>query len=176
MKHSEQYERTATDQWYVATTLPHMEAGAAGRLQDQGFEVFLPLHRKTIRHARRLSDVVRPVFPGYLFIRMDTGRCRWRAVNGTQGIGHLIASGASPLPVRSGVVEALKEATDSEGLLHLANGLEPGDTVRLKDGPFANTIGTLLSLRPNDRCQVLISWLGSRIPVGMSASGLTRAC
>ena len=57
--------------WYVAQVKPNGFASAEANLDRQGFETFMPLRRKTVRHARQMRDVLRPVFPGYLFIKFD---------------------------------------------------------------------------------------------------------
>ena len=58
--------------WYVAQVKPNGFARAEANLDRQGFEA-IPLRRKTVRHAQ-MRDVLRPVFPGYLFIKFDRTR------------------------------------------------------------------------------------------------------
>ena len=55
--------------WYLVHTRPNSERKAELNLQAQGFATFLPQIEKTIRHARRLKTVRRPLFPRYLFVR-----------------------------------------------------------------------------------------------------------
>src|SRR5687768_7850736 len=38
--------------WYAVHTRPHYETIAARQLANQAFDAFLPLHWKTVRHAR----------------------------------------------------------------------------------------------------------------------------
>ena len=53
--------------------------------------------------------------------------------------------------------------------------MKPGDTVRLLHGPFADTLGQLEHLGPNDRVQVLLSFLGGPVPVEVERSSLVLA-
>jgi transcriptional antiterminator RfaH len=46
---------------------PHREHVAIENLTRQKFVVYCPMELKRIRHARRTQDVVRPLFPGYIF-------------------------------------------------------------------------------------------------------------
>ena len=39
-----------------------------------------------LRHARKTEIVLCPLFPGYVFVCLDIGEQRWRAVNGTFGV------------------------------------------------------------------------------------------
>ena len=71
---------------YVVATKAGRERLAARQLQNQAFDVFLPLRNKSVRHARRIITRKVPLFPGYLFVRMDIDAVRWRAVNGTIGV------------------------------------------------------------------------------------------
>ncbi|WP_423416403.1 transcription termination/antitermination NusG family protein [Hyphomicrobium sp. B1] len=47
-------------------------------LRNQGYEVYVPVLRKQIRHARQVREVLRPLFPGYLFARLTHSTMRWR--------------------------------------------------------------------------------------------------
>ena len=96
------------ERWYVAHTLPRRELGAKKQLEFQGYRTFLPLHFKTVRHARQFRTVKAPFFPRYLFVSLDLSRDQWRSVNGTFGVASLIMEGERPKPVPRGVVEALE--------------------------------------------------------------------
>jgi transcription antitermination factor NusG len=78
---------------YLATMSPRSLAASS-----------LPKRVKTIRHARKLTNVTAPLFPGYIFVQLDLTRDRWRSVNGTFGIASLIMQGERPhaVPGRSG--------------------------------------------------------------------------
>jgi len=84
------------ERWYGVQTRPHREFRAQTQLAAQGFRSFLPLHRKTVRHARKLRTLSAPLFPGhlflflFLFLVLDLSRDRWRSVNGTFGVASLV--------------------------------------------------------------------------------------
>ena len=160
--------------WYVARTLPHKERTASERMRAQGFRTFLPLQDRTIRHARRILTVRRPIFPRYLFVRFDPGATQWRSINGTIGVDRLIMRGTMPEAVRDGVVETLLASADEEDRLQFTETLKPGDTVRLLHGPFADQLGQLQHLGASDRVQVLLSFLGGPVPVHVKRASLAR--
>src|SRR5271154_3971476 len=103
--------------WRLVRALTGREVFAAEQLQRQGFVTFLPKQLKTVRHARRVRVALGAYFPGYLFVRLDLAKDRWRSVNGTLGVSHLVGSEDRPTPVPLGVVEALIEAADARGVL-----------------------------------------------------------
>ena len=79
--------------WFAARVLPHREVNAQLNLSRQGFRSYAPRVRRTIRHARKLRNVLAPLFPGYIFLILNLSTDRWRSVNGTIGVASLIMGG-----------------------------------------------------------------------------------
>jgi transcriptional antiterminator RfaH len=141
-------------------------------LERQDFATFLPLHWKTVRHARKFQTSKAPFFPRYLFVRLDLERQRWRAVNSTLGVSSLIMEGELPKPVPVGVVEALLDLAEGDGLLAFGQALRPGQKVRVISGPFADRVGELAALDERDRVKVLLDVMGGPIPIKTSSRAL----
>jgi transcription elongation factor/antiterminator RfaH len=155
----------ACERWYVAYTRPHSETRAQVQLENQGFRTFLPRRQQTIRHARKLTSVLAPFFPRYLFVVLDLTRHRWRSIGGTFGVSNLVMQGDLPHPVPRGVVEALLASSDALGLLQLRQQLRIGGAVRLAAGPFAERLAILDSLDDSGRIRVLLDILGRQVVV-----------
>ena len=151
--------------WYAVHTLPRNELRAEAQLTNQRFRTFLPRRLKTIRHARKLTTVVAPFFPRYLFVALDLMRHRWRSVNGTFGVATLVMQCDMPQPVPQGVVESLIASTDQNGLLCLEQRLRVGSSVRLTAGPFAEQLAILDRLDNSGRVRVLLNIMGGPVPV-----------
>lgn len=160
------------ERWHVVQTRPHKEASARLRLIDQGFRTFLPMHDRTVRHARRLTTVRRAAFPRYMFVSFDCLTTQWRAINGTIGVDRLVMLGERPQAVRPGVVESLIASIDEQDRLQFRQPLRPGDPVRLLSGPFAEQLGVLDCLGPNDRVHVLLSFLHGPVRVQVDRAGI----
>jgi transcription elongation factor/antiterminator RfaH len=161
--------------WYVVQTQPHREHLAAEHLAKQAFEVFFPRQRKTVRHARRISERLVSYFPGYLFVRLDLAAQRWRSVNGTIGVRSLIMGGERPVPAPVGLVEALRERADARGCLAPPPDYGPGDRVRLLSGPLADLVGTLDRLEGTARVRILIELVGGVVPVTVGSDEVVLA-
>jgi transcription elongation factor/antiterminator RfaH len=151
--------------WYAVNTLPCREFRAEQQLENQGFRVFLPQCPKTIRHARKLTNVQAAFFPRYLFVELDVTVHRWRTVNGTFGVRRLVMQGDTPHPVPIGIVETIIASTDQKGLLRFEHNLKTGSEVRLVAGPFAEQLGILERLDDSGRIRVLLKIMGGTIPV-----------
>jgi transcription elongation factor/antiterminator RfaH len=156
---------TEGERWYAVHTLPYAEKRARAQLENQKFRTFLPQRHKTIRHARKLSTVVAPFFPRYLFVVLDLNLHQWRSVNGTLGVSSLVMGGERPCPVPSGIVESMLALSQSDGLLRPKINLKPGAPVRLASGPFAEQLGVLDRLDDSGRIRVLLNILGRQVPV-----------
>lgn len=158
--------------WYAVQSQPRKELYASANLENQGFPTFTPRFRRTVRHARRLRVILEALFPRYLFVSLDLSRDRWRSVNGTFGVSRLVTDGRMPIPVLSGLVEALVAATDGDGMIAFSASLAPGQPVRLLYGPFADQIGRLQALDAAGRARVLLNVLGAEREVSVAPSAL----
>jgi transcription elongation factor/antiterminator RfaH len=163
------------ERWFVAQTLTRREQIARFHLGAQGFRTFLPCFHKTVRHARRLREVIAPIFPGYIFVVLNPERDRWRSINGTFGVARLVSAAQRPVPVPMGVVEALLSSVDEFGLVRFDRGLKPGQPVRVVAGPFAPLLGVLQRLEAKGRVQVLLNLMGRQAAVLMDQANLTAA-
>jgi len=162
------------DRWYLAHTRPNNERKAEFNLNAQGFTTFLPQLEKTIRHARRLKTVRRPLFPRYLFVQFDVAQDRWLSVNGTIGVSRLVMQDARPVPVPIGIVEELRAHSDG-GVTHLDFSVREGQRVRILSGPFADFTATLARLDEGRRVQVLLEMMGTAVPVLVDRRALAPA-
>jgi transcriptional antiterminator RfaH len=163
------------ERWYLVHTQPHSERKAALHLGVQGFKTYFPQVQKTIRHARRLMTVRAPLFPRYMFLILDIGRDRWLSVRSTIGVSSLFTCEDRPVPVPKGVVEALIAHTDEADLTRFDAALTAGQTVRILSGPFADLVGTLERLDAAGRVRVLLTMMGTAVPVTLHRSALLPA-
>lgn len=155
--------------WYVAYTKASGELRAANHLKRQGFDAYVPLCRRVLRHARRETNVLRPLFPRYVFIGFDVEIDRWRSVNGTQGVSRLICHGERPTPMPDGVVEGLRDGEIEEGVVPLSQLVlfDPGAQLRVLDGAFVGHIGTYEGMSDSERVILLFGMIGRQVKVAL---------
>jgi transcription antitermination factor NusG len=159
------------ERWFVARVHPHRENTAQLNLHRLGFRSFAPRMRRTVRHARKLRNVVAPLFPGYIFPILDLSRDRWRCVNSTFGVASLIMGVEQPIPVPQGIVETLVAATESSGTVRLGSDLEIGQQVRILSGPFVEILCRVVHLDDRGRVRVLLEFMGAEV-----SARLHRSC
>jgi transcriptional antiterminator RfaH len=163
--------------WYVVQTQINGEAKAVQNLLRQGYEVYLPRYLKRRRHARKVDFVAKPLFPRYLFVAIDMATQRWRSIQSTSGVSHLVTNGDEPAVVPEGVVRALKVREDAKGFVALdaAPAFMPGDKVRVLAGAFMDNAGLFNGMVDHDRVSILLEMLGRQVRVVLDADLVAAA-
>lgn len=161
--------------WFVAKTQPSAETKAVFHLQRQGFEAYLPRYMRRVSHARRVSWQPRPLFPTYLFVALSEEQQRWRAINSTVGISHLICDERGPVPVPQGIVEDIRRLEDDRGLVLTGRAVpfERGAEVQIMAGPFADHIGLFECATDDERVVILLDLLGRQVRTKVRLDAIT---
>ena len=145
--------------WAVVHTQPNRDKIALENLIRQQFDVYNPQVRKRVRHARKSQDVLRPLFPGYMFVGINPEDGRWRAISSTQGVRSLVRFGNQITYVDFRLIDSLK-AREIEGVIALPSSpFVMGQRVRLVDGPFEGLVAKIIELDEKSRLVVLIDFL-----------------
>lgn len=160
--------------WRLVRALTGREVFAGEHLERQGFRTFLPKQHKTVRHARKVRVTLGAYFPGYLFVEVDLARDRWRSINGTLGVAHLVGGAERPTPVPRGVVEALIAAADERGVL-TGPPLKAGQKVRIVAGAFADKLAVIERLDEAGRVRVLLEIISGQVAVTVARDFLDAA-
>jgi transcriptional antiterminator RfaH len=161
-------------EWYVAFTQPSAESRAVFHLENQGFPTYLPKYLKRRKKARRVEQIQVPLFPRYVFLGIDVMKQRWRSVNGTIGISHLVCQGDHPIKLDRRVIEAISAREDEGGLVQLSSlrSFRIGQPVRVTDGAFADQLGLYEGVCDQERVRILLDLLGRKVKVVIEAEML----
>lgn len=156
--------------WVAVNTHAHREHIALENLARQELEAYCPMMRRRVRHARRTSDVLRPLFPGYLFVRINTDVQRWRPILSTYGVRALVRCGDQLSFVDSGLIESLKAREVEGAIARPAEPYRPGQQVRMRGGPFDGLVATVIEMDEKDRLLVLMDLLNQSVKVKVTAT------
>jgi transcriptional antiterminator RfaH len=169
--------QTIGARWYVVQTQVNSEARAAQNLIRQGYEIYLPRYLKRRRHARKVDFTAKPLFPRYMFVAIDMATQRWRSIQSTFGVSHIVGSGDAPATVPDGVVDSLKTREDEKGFIRLdfRPTFAPGDKVRVLAGAFMDSAGLFNGLADHDRVSILLDMLGRKVRVLLDADMVAAA-
>ncbi len=161
--------------WYVVNTHARSENAALEHLRRQGFTAYLPCYRKRRRHARKTDIVAAPLFPGYLFVCMDIARTRWRAIRSTIGIKSLICQGDHPIPLPEGVIDDIQAREDTSGIVSVCPTVdfEPGQSVKIMDGPLREQVGWFEAVTDDERVVILLELLGRKMRMTLPGDAIS---
>jgi transcriptional antiterminator RfaH len=167
----------AAARWYVVQTQVNCESKAAQNLLRQGYEIYLPRYLKRRRHARKVDFVAKPLFPRYLFVAVDMATQRWRSIQSTFGVSHLVSNGNEPAAVPEGIVSALRAREDVTGFVKMdaRPKFAPGDKVRVLAGAFMDNAGLFNGMADHDRVSILLDMLGRKVRVLLDADLVAAA-
>ncbi len=155
---SELYQGT---HWFACRTRPRAEKKADQLLRRSGFETYLPVVEEDRRWSDRVKRVGLPLFPGYVFVHFALARIG--EVLHLPLIATVARPNGYPTPVRAEELEAVRTMVDGANEAGLVpepeDYLQPGDPVRVVDGPFVGMEGTLLEVNGASRVMVRIGAL-----------------
>jgi len=154
--------------WFVVYCHSNGEQKALFHLRRQGYEAYLPFYKKIRRHARRLEKIARPLFPRYLFVKLDLASSCWRPIRSTLGVSQLICRGDLPAAVPVGIVEELQSQENEKGLVVPDWGFKEGDRVQVTSGALLNQIGLFQTVDKDQRVIILLNLLGREVKADLS--------
>lgn len=148
--------------WFVVATKPNSENLATAHLARQGFAPYVPQIKTIRRHARKVEAVKRALFPGYIFVELDQTVTRWRSINGTVGVKHILTCAGQPQALDNAFVAALM-AREVDGVIPEEYAFSTGELVSVVGGPFDAHIGKIISADHMGRVRLLMSMLGGDV-------------
>lgn len=149
------------DAWYLAQLKPGGLDRAVVNLARQGFDSLMPVREETRRRAGRWRTIAKPLFPGYLFVKVPAGRQDWRAINATYGVSRLVTLEAGrPTPVAPEIVCALQMRARQTTKSQQQAGMEVGDRVEVVSGPLATKFAEIEAISEQGRIYVLLELMG----------------
>lgn len=156
--------------WCVVQAQPLKEGIAKKHLVDQGYDVYLPMIKKTRRHARKVEEVLTPLFPGYLFVALDLKSSPWRSVNGTRGVVHLLMNNQlNPATVPSSIINDIKSRETEQEIVDISS-LElfsKGEKVLIVDGIFKEYTAFFEAMDSKKRVHLLLNFMGREMNLSL---------
>src|ERR1035438_2563821 len=88
-----------TDQrWYALHVRSRYEKTVSTVLRHKGFTEFLPIYRSRRHWSKRIAEIDLPLFPGYVFCRLDRAE-RSVPIMTTPGVIAFVGFAGTPVPI-----------------------------------------------------------------------------
>lgn len=160
--------------WYLVHTKPRQEDIALANLQRQGYECYLPQMRIERIRRRKAEVATEPMFPRYLFIRLDSsdqGKS-WLPIRSTLGVSQLVHFGARAAKVDDTLVDLLRQR---ERTLPTQAMFASGNSVVIVDGSFAGIEAIYQTADAESRAFILLEILAKPVSMRIDAARLRKA-
>ena len=162
--------------WYLIHSKPRQEEVARDNLERQGYSTYLPLLKTPRRRMGRRIIRIEPMFPRYLFIRLNTETDNWAPIRSTLGVSTLVRFGMTPSPVPDDLIEILRERDNSAGIQDIPmHDFQSGQKVRIEEGPFMGYEGIFLAKTSQERVLVLLDIVGKSAKARVEVTALGPA-
>ena len=174
-------------EWYVVNTYAGHENRVKDNLEkrlgtmgisENLFRIVVAEETQIEVKNEKSKEVVKNIFPGYLFVEMIMTDEAWYVVRNTPGVTGFIGSsggGAKPFPVKQDEIEKiLRRIGQSDKNVEVDFAV--GDSVKILSGPFSGMEGKVESM--NDQTQVatvLIILFGRETPTDINYVDLSKA-
>jgi transcriptional antiterminator NusG len=179
---------TRPGRWFVVHTQSGYEKKVKQNLEarissmnaeDAIYEVVIPMEDYVdLRNGKRVV-AQRKMFPGYLLVRSELDDKAWFVIRNTPGVTGFVGQGAKPSPLPRRDVEAFLMPKDAgEQVVTRAKPrleYEVGETVRVKEGPFADFSGEVIEINEDQlKVKVLVNIFGRETPVELEFSKVAK--
>jgi transcription termination/antitermination protein NusG len=174
--------------WYVVHTYAGYENKVKSNLEsrivsmnveDRIFEVVIPMEDVVEFKSGKKVVVQKKVFPGYLLCRCDLDDDSWSTIRNTPGVTGFVGPGTKPLPLSRREVESILqvkvEGVEPTKKTRPRLEYEEGETVRVKEGPFADFSGQIAEINEDQaKLKVLVNIFGRETPVELEFSQVAK--
>jgi len=175
--------------WYVVHTYSGYENKVKGNLEniikarelgDRIHEIVVPMEDVVEFKNGKKVTVSKKVFPGYLLVRCTPSDDVWFAIRSSPGVTGFVGSASKPTPLSRREVESILHVK-AEGVeaptkrSRPAHEFELNETVRIKEGPFADFPGHIAEINEDQlKVKVLVDIFGRETPVELEFSQVAK--
>jgi len=176
--------------WYIVHTYSGQEDRVQKNLEqrintmdvkDKILNVVVPTEEEVEIKEGERKIVQKKMYAGYLIVQMIMDEESWYVVRNTPGVTGFISAEderekrPKPVPLEDAEVERIMRRMKSEAPT-VRLGFQQGDSVRIKDGPFTDFIGTVDDVNEErGKVSVHVSFFGRDTPVELDFLQLEKA-
>lgn len=154
--------------WFALQVHAKHEFGVASSLRSRGYDPFLPLHRCRKLWSDRIKLVEAPLFPGYMFCRLNLHQRL--PVLTAPGVIRIVGHTRRPMPVDEAEINAIQAIVASGLPKEPWPFLRAGDRVRIERGPLRGLEGILVEARGAHRLILSVTLVQRSVAVEIDSA------
>lgn len=149
--------------WYAVYTYPRHERSVLGHLESKGLESYLPTFTTESRWKDRRVRLQTPVFPGYVFTRIQHGQ-RGKVLS-SPGVIRILCFNGMPAAIDDAEIESLRLCLERGTVSGPYPLLEVGDRVRVRSGVLEGLEGYISRCKNDRRLIVPITLINQSVAI-----------
>jgi len=172
--------------WFAILARTGREKNATLLLENSGYECYLPVIKFTRQWSDRVKEIEAPLFPGYLFCRMNPHNRLPVLI--TPGVIQIVGVGKTPVPVEEQEIAAIQRVGKSGISIMPWPYLQVGQVARIEDGPLRGMTGIIIKIKSGLKLVLSVnllqrsvaveidrSWIGAAYPVRPTANQIATS-
>jgi len=156
--------------WFALMVRTGREKTATLQLENAGYECFLPVSKFIRRWSDRMKEIEVPLFPGYLFCRMDP--YNRLPVLMTPGVIQIVGAGKTLIPVEEEEIAAIQRVVKNGISTMPWPYLRVGHVARIEEGPLRGMTGIIVRIKSGMKLVLSVSLLQRSVAVEVDRSWL----
>lgn len=172
--------------WYVVHTYSGYENKVKANLEkrvesmsmeDKIFRVLVPVEEITETKNGKTKTVTKKIFPGYVIVEIIMTDDSWYVVRNTPGVTGFVGSAGAGSKPTALLPEEVESILRQMGVEEPRAGIEfeLKESVKVKEGPFANFVGTIEDISAEKRkLKVHVNMFGRETPVELEFSQVEK--
>jgi len=158
----------ANERWYVVCVRARRERATAAILSEKGFESFVPQFSTRRAWADRQKVVQVPLFPGYVFCRMEARRRLQVLI--TPCVFNIISDSRGPIAVSEPEIDAVRRIMISKVRCEPWQFVKVGEVAEIRSGVLEGLRGVVIRVKNDCRLVISVSLLQRSVAVEVDAS------
>lgn len=159
--------------WFAILARTGREKNATLLLENAGYECYLPVIKFTRQWSDRLKEIELPLFPGYLFCRMNPHNRL--PVLTTPGVIQIVGVGKTPIPVEEQEIDEIQRVGKSGISLMPWPYLQVGHVAQIEEGPLRGVTGIVIRIKSGLKLVLSVNLLQRSIAVEIDRSWIGAA-
>lgn len=154
--------------WFALQVRSKHEVGIANSLRSKGYDPFVPLYRCRKRWSDRMKIVDAPLFPGYMFCRLNLHNRL--PVLMAPGVIRIVGRNRLPTPLDETEINAIQTMVTSGLPNQPWPFLQVGDRVQIEGGPLRGLEGILVEVRGAHRLILSVTLIQRSVAVEIDST------
>ena len=146
--------------WTLVYTKAKQEIRAKKHLENQDFQVFLPIISIEQGSNKSRSEKLEVMFPRYIFVKLNQ-EDDWSCIRSTMGVSKIIYFGQRIARVPYQLITYLKLKSDQAGVFKqkkIERDFQKGEKIIIKKGAFQGMEAIFISKNSKNRVRLLLNF------------------